>query len=400
MQQKLQKIFYLSGFILLAFALIFNKILLEKFFTSDHCIQFPNSYLVYLFQAFCFTWGLLLVLFVKKNKQMLNISVGLVISILFVILLEITAKIILSAKTNEIVTEFSSGPVYKVDSACGFVLIPGRNTDVVKLINGDTVYNVLYSVDSFGRRFSVGQKTTDSSEFLAFFGCSLTFGEGLDDSQTLPSLVCNASENVAVYNYACEGYGTNQVLAQVSGRNLKEEIPEKKGIGIYVYFDGHIGRNTGCMSVYNLWGENMPYYFLEEGSLKRNGSFNTGRPFVSLIYKLLGKSSLLKLFHIDLPFGVRDKDILLTRKMILEIKNNFMDNFPSGEFITLIYPGSGYCNKLLPLLEKSGIRYLDYSGLFSRQAKGYFIPGDNHPSGKANQFLAEKIVTDLKLKRD
>ncbi len=48
--------------------------------------------------------------------------------------------------------------------------------------------------------------------------------------------------------------------------------------------------------------------------------------------------------------------------------------------------------------EEKGIRYLDYSKLFStKDPQYYLVEEDRHPSALANQKLAEAIVRDLRL---
>jgi hypothetical protein len=51
--------------------------------------------------------------------------------------------------------------------------------------------------------------------------------------------------------------------------------------------------------------------------------------------------------------------------------------------------------KIIPYLEKAGINYLDYTGLFNPSLDKYEIKIDKHPSPKAYEILAKKLSQDL-----
>jgi len=57
----------------------------------------------------------------------------------------------------------------------------------IKIINGDTIFNAHYSIDKLNRRTTPGHDTS-KNKYAVFFGCSVCFGWGLEDNQTLPYL--------------------------------------------------------------------------------------------------------------------------------------------------------------------------------------------------------------------
>ena len=52
----------------------------------------------------------------------------------------------------------------------------------------DILYDVTYNIDDFGNRVSLSPARQNNGRSVIFVGGSFTFGEGLEDSETLPSL--------------------------------------------------------------------------------------------------------------------------------------------------------------------------------------------------------------------
>ncbi|MEQ1877448.1 MAG: hypothetical protein ABL958_12450, partial [Bdellovibrionia bacterium] len=72
--------------------------------------------------------------------------------------------------------------------------VSGKNaidSSTVKLTDGSIVYSVHPSTDSLGRRTTVFDSTRARKKHLIFFGCSFTWGEGVEDFETLPSQIAS-----------------------------------------------------------------------------------------------------------------------------------------------------------------------------------------------------------------
>ncbi|MGZ3712470.1 MAG: hypothetical protein ACXVBE_11980, partial [Bdellovibrionota bacterium] len=95
-----------------------------------------------------------------------------------------------------------------------------------------------------------------------------------------------------------------------------------------------------------------------------------------------------------------DDDIRLSADLLIAARNEFRKKFQSKNFFVLLYPSGPssewYNRKLLAFLEKAGVTYFDYSGLFELQAPGYQIPRDGHPTAFAQGIIADALARDLK----
>jgi hypothetical protein len=55
-----------------------------------------------------------------------------------------------------------------------------------KSVDGEVIFDVQYSFDDLYRRIVPWQPANDVDKFIVFFGGSQTFGEGLNDEETIP----------------------------------------------------------------------------------------------------------------------------------------------------------------------------------------------------------------------
>ena len=262
------------------------------------------------------------------------------------------------------------------------------------------LYDVVYSSDEYGRRVTPAEQSGPVSHTLLFFGGSFAFGEGVNDDETMPYYLSQAASGVRVYNYGVGGYGPQQMLAKLQSGQLAAEIEEEgRPILVYLFIKQHIGRAIGSMWIHNRRGELMPYYYLEpDGTLTRKGNFVSGRPVLSVLYGLAGKSQTLEYFGVSFPLNVGDPDLKTAAKIFQESRDLFAEQFKSDQFYLLIYPSLGF-DQFLPYLQAANIKYLDYSGLPEAQHEDFWL-GEGHPTAKAHRLMAEKLAQDLGLQEN
>ncbi|MFH0961037.1 MAG: hypothetical protein V1897_20325 [Pseudomonadota bacterium] len=265
------------------------------------------------------------------------------------------------------------------------------------ILNNTKIYDVIYSIDNYNRRRTAIAHQEKRLKFAIFFGCSYVYGEGVQNDQTLPYYFSEISPEYMPYNYGFHGYGPQEMLAKLQDDSIRKEINEKNGIAIYLYLhEHHPKRAIGNMIVSNGYGKNMPYYMIDsDNKLVRHGSFSSGRPVISRLYRLLGARYFVKYFYIQFPPIITDTHYKLTARMIEESRNEFKKKFMSNNFYVLIYPTKG-AEKIIPYFEKAKITYFDYSTLFDPGSKQYAIPdGHPHPTPEAYRVIAEKLSKDI-----
>ena len=287
------------------------------------------------------------------------------------------------------------------DDLLGFKLKPSTTVEVEKFVDSKRIYRAQYSIDDHGRRAVPVAAAERRENFVLFFGCSFTYGEGLNDDETLPSFVGRLAPDYRPYNYAVGGYGPQHMLARLESGRIEAEVTERTGKLVYVFIDDHVKRAMNTMRTD--WVHHSPYYVADpSGRAVRQGNFNSARPYLYALYHdVLPHSQILRFLNmVDFPLTVSDADIELTAKIIEASAKQFFDRFGSKEFYVLLHPvgSSLYGSPLKKYLEKSAIKYIDYSGKLPWAADYYLDPVyDLHPNAVGNRLLAAKLVGDLGL---
>lgn len=298
-------------------------------------------------------------------------------------------------KSNKTRDVFPSGTMFLPDTFPYHQAREGKHRHIrIDVKTDKEVFDATYSIDSFGRRITPVQNEAAKNKFLLFLGCSMTFGPGLRDDETLPFYTAKLMMDYQPYNNAQGGDGPYDILALLENHDWAHAIPEKNGVILYVFYDGHVRRLMGSFST--PWNYSWPYYQLNaEGSLVRHGTFRTAMPLRYKLYDWLQKSPLVHLAGFNFPFQIKEKDIIMTARTIEAMRDQVRHLWPEGRFYVAFYPASMYAKALEPLLKERQIDLLDYSFLFKPYEDGYCIKGDGHPSAYANQVLAKAIAQDL-----
>jgi hypothetical protein len=232
-----------------------------------------------------------------------------------------------------------------------------------------------------------------------FFGGSFTFGEGVEDHETLPNRVAIRSPGRRVTNLGFPGYGPGQMLRRIELREGLESFSGNSPHAIYVYIPAHVRRVIGTMRLTTTWARDFPYYAISTvGELEYRGTMTTGRPILSRVYSRLAREPIMKCFEVDLPPRFDGDDYELTARVIEASRSGWLETFPNGDFTVVIYPGKNEGRdppaRILPYLRKYGLRVLDYSGRLDG-ITGMWIPLDGHPTPAALDRVAEWLVADL-----
>jgi hypothetical protein len=102
----------------------------------------------------------------------------------------------------------------------GVVPIPGS---YVVNLNG-LEHVVTHSLDS-NRITSFTEIEADLRPTVYMYGCSYTYGQGVDDSLTYPFLLQQEYSDYEVLNYSRPGYGTIQALLHLKSTIDKGDVP-------------------------------------------------------------------------------------------------------------------------------------------------------------------------------
>ena len=257
-----------------------------------------------------------------------------------------------------------------------------------KYINNELIYDVTYHFRN-GLRTIINSNDT-SRNYIMFFGGSITFGEGLNDTLTLPYFInLYAGNNYNILNYAFSGYGPHQMLANIEHRvnqDIKDFSGEKIAVYTYLPYD-HVMRAAG----YTSWDRHGPKYEFISGDLKFVGPISR---LPDGIHYILSQSYTFKKFAFQRTPNKKD----LIRAIEIIKKSNHLLSLMDVDFIILVR--GKFQSEEDKKLFLSEMRKASISVTFIPEAIPDFYDNklnysihkfDNHPNGLANSIIAKYL---------
>ncbi len=288
-----------------------------------------------------------------------------------------------------------------VDPDLGYRQLPNGVIRHIVRTENEIAFDVTYNFDEFGRRKAAVRDPGKRDKFVGLFGCSFTYGNAIQDNETLNYYFAQELKNYYPYNYGIAATGANTVLGLAESGRLRKEISQKDGVFFYFFIDSHVNRTVGNLPSLT-WNFASPYYELKDGKPIRNGSILSGRPITSKfllgLYSFLLKYTNLGNREIPPTFA---KDQLYTCAIIRGIKDRLKVDFPNSPFYVVRHPkGGGMSEVLKDCLGEKGVSLIIFSDEFEKpfhlSDTNLIVKHDGHPNGLANQKIVSELVRILK----
>lgn len=285
-------------------------------------------------------------------------------------------------------------------------LLAGKKTlHTKKYLDEKLLYQAEYIYDGMGFRNS-HMGAAKKKEHLIIAGCSFIFGEGMNETETLPYLLGQNLKGISVYNFGIAGSGPHDHNYYLSNVDLKDYIGSSDGKMIYFYMDDHTSRSSLYPS-YLVWGgNNRPYYGFVEGNelpvlLGKSGDSPNWKQL-----DMARKAGLEKTF-LELSYSrsseTQIQDLKLTAGLIANIQGQYLKQFPGNKFYFAFYPvfGSSSLHQdiITQELSRLGVSILDLNRVelaFQESSVVWAIPDDGHPNREANKKLADLMKLVLR----
>lgn len=292
----------------------------------------------------------------------------------------------------------------QLDPRLGYRAKPDAVVEARKRLGDEELFSVTYRIDGLGRRLTpVDPGGGPRERFALFLGDSFTFGYGLEDGETLPAQFSRAAPSYQPYNLALPAWGPQHALVLLKSGEASQGVAEPDGVALFGFVDVQARRAIGSTHVM-AWdgGRGSPCFELRGGVLVDRGSFESARPFTTFVRRLLSSSHLLRAAEVDWPAPDED-DLELVARILSAARDEFEARHPAREpasgtpgerFHVLILPGSRLAPRLATHLERAGLSVLDYSSWDDPDANDR-IPGDGHPTARANAALAARLAREL-----
>lgn len=282
------------------------------------------------------------------------------------------------------------------DDNMGYVLKSDSTKRAAKYYGEEKIYDVTYTVDADGLRVAPPCRT-DCDGAVLFFGGSFTYGEGVNDEETMPYRVgVRAQGQYHIYNFGVHGYGPQHMLALIESGRVRSVAKETPQHAVYqALYPSHAQRAAGKYS----WLQNSPRYTLDgNGTPVRHGSFKDSawtHPTWKWLRWQIRKSSLgRRLLTMQRWFTAADRRLFLA--IVKRSADLLKSEYPSLKFHVLIWNSD---KSVMGWLADNGIDVCEVSGLTAeaerREGTAVLHEKDYHPSPLMHDLIAQCVTESM-----
>lgn len=291
---------------------------------------------------------------------------------------------------------FPRGVYVSNDTFLGYRLQKNHQATAIKYYGDELVYDVTYTVNDQGLRISPVTQSEIAGSVL-FFGGSFTFGEGVNDDETLPYRLGMLSDgHYRVYNFGVAGYGPHQMLSALEHGIVAQVVTDDDSpkIAIYQAIPDHIQRAAGLVA----WDKDGPRYILDsQGGVAFAGNFDDGK-IPGRITNQLNKSLIYKKIF-ERPRGVTDDDVALFVGIVKRAKELLRKDYNS-EFQIIFWddPRDDIVENALNRLHDLNIPVHLISEIlpaYTQNPSRYKIANDGHPTAETHKEVARYVIAHI-----
>jgi len=284
--------------------------------------------------------------------------------------------------------------------------------------NNPHIFN--FEIDNKGRRFTPQPSISNKKLNCLFFGCSFTFGTGVNDDQTLPYFFGQLHPEMEIYNYGIPGGSPQEIYLQSSHPENFDDIPQRPTIIIYTFISDHLRRLKGTINLIfraPKWVGCLPELEMVDEKIIYKGKFDENHPHLFSFANILSKShimkEMIKYTQLDYPSPFTDENYNFLYVLLNETHKFLSKSLPVSYFIVFIYPehciSPNTCPNLTYFLDilkrEKDITTIscnqnemleDYSQL---KSSGKHIILDGHPSPECYDLFAKWLSKELENKK-
>ncbi|MBC7850645.1 MAG: hypothetical protein H7Y31_12965 [Chitinophagaceae bacterium] len=358
----------------------------------------------------------LLTRLIKKRRGWHNFFVIIFSIFITLVVIETAYRFFLKKNAFTLKSNKNFG-TYTQHPVAGYMIADTGATITAKIArNGDTIYNTEYTMvpdsgsSSIGlnHRAAYNQRGNDSAQ-IVFLGCSITFGEGISDSETFAYKTGQLCQTPAV-NFGLSGYGTHQAY-NIYQNHFNKPSSAKRSF-VYSFIPDHILRAKCAYP----WNMNDPYFEVAGDSVALKGKASS-HSSLARTYKLTRYLSLFNSFTFITDVttsvvagkaaqGLEKSDYDRVFNMLKTIQHSaaahnekfvvvYWDKYKWKEVDDAKVFDKELIEQNMEALKQAGVTVIKASQAFDVNNQTYFIPGDGHPTPLANQLLAELISRQI-----
>jgi len=270
---------------------------------------------------------------------------------------------------------------------------------VTRADTGETVYNVTYCTDDYGFRVT-SPPSPEANQHLVFFGCSYTFGLGVEDKEVYVDRIAQRLPQYHVYNFGTGGWGPGQALLLWEDGVVQQRVSEAHGKSFYLFIGHHAERVYPSMRAANqVWYRTPTFALTPEREAVYLGPFNEVYPWRMLLYTWLYREQFIRWSMWDFPPPPNWAGFEQCAAVFSTIKKRYAAHFGTEAFYVLLSWGelasAGFNpERARKIFSDYGVSVIDITPAFARLSKGWnegYYP-EGHWKPFVHEFVAEHLL--------
>ncbi|VFU08036.1 conserved membrane protein of unknown function [Methylocella tundrae] len=258
------------------------------------------------------------------------------------------------------------------------------------------IYKADYTIDSNLLRET---HSIDHGPAIVFFGDSYTFGDGIQDNETLPQVFADSLDRKQrVLNLGFTGYSPQQFLREMETSRFDAVIGPDPKLFVFLTAPWHAER-TACKAY---WTPHAPHYALEDGKIVYKGDCNEGANL--LLREWLENSAAYRWLIDPYRHQLNHDDVDVYVSTLEAAVKLAKDKYGVPTLIPYLRVPPEYLRKtgftddaIMARLRDAGAIVIDASLDAQKNAGAVIsIQGDGHPTPLANRLRAEMITNYIK----
>jgi hypothetical protein len=241
-------------------------------------------------------------------------------------------------------------------------------------------------------------------------GCSVAFGIGVNDHETLAAQVVRRVGDAAGLNFGGPAYGPQHAWLQLQDPAHLEALRGRRGLAVYVFLDHHLHRLAGSGALPRGWRAQLPWLALRRGQVIPFGFFaerdaqSDGVPgwLRGLRLYTLVEGPLSRAAGAPPPEVEAAEATELFAQVMAECAQALRAVAPELAFRVLLYPGVHAVNRVGGALASRGVGVMNYSACAEPSwstSDMYLMDGPDggpgHPHARLNSYVGAHLARDF-----
>lgn len=262
----------------------------------------------------------------------------------------------------------------------------GHTTNVIKKVNGKTIYDVNYTLSKNGFRQSDSSNKLQKKKHFFLIGGSIAFGEGLKDDETITHWLNLRSSKVESYPIGFLGHGPQHTWYKFNKKYLARVVPQKKGSAVIIAHEDESGKLLGTIA-HLFYAARFPVLkkknnneFYLDGTFKTDGSI-VQKYLIEYCLPFLVCKRMLSFFH-QPP---SEKDLKKLIDVFTSIENMYRQQF-QVENVYLLWVG-----------EEKWINFIKKNSQLKILTLKFEKFDISHPNSKGAKQIADYLLSHKEL---